>query len=115
MRAPHRLGDPGEAARKAFQMLPQNYQFQGPSYLKGRSEGRSEGRAEGRSEGRAEGRSEGRAEGKADSVLEVLDARGIVVTQEQRRRILECSDLERLGAWLRRAATVADASGLFGS
>ncbi|MBN1611737.1 MAG: hypothetical protein JW940_34205 [Polyangiaceae bacterium] len=93
----------GDAARKAFQMLPQNYQFQGPSYRLGKTEGR------------AEGRTEGRAEGKADSVLVVLEARGIVVTDEQHRQILECDDLERLGVWLRKAATVADASELFES
>jgi hypothetical protein len=91
----------GDAARKAFQMLPQNYQFQGPSYRLGRTEGRTEGRAE------------GRAEGEAEAVLVFLEARGIAVTDEQRQRILECDDLERLGVWLRRAATVADASGLF--
>jgi hypothetical protein len=85
----------GDAARNAFQMLPQNYQFQGPSYRLGRTEGRTEG--------------------KADSILVVLEARGIAVTDEQRKRILACADLERLGVWLRRAATVADASGLFES
>ncbi len=36
----------GEAARKAFQMLPETYKFQGPSYLRGRTEGRTEGRRE---------------------------------------------------------------------
>jgi hypothetical protein len=81
----------GDAARKAFQMLPQNYQFQGPSYRLGR------------------------AEGEAEAVLAFLEARGISVTDEQRERILECDDLERLGVWVRRAATVADASELFRS
>jgi hypothetical protein len=83
----------GEAARKAFEMLPQNYQFQGPSYRRGLAEGE--------------------ARGEARSVLAVLEARGIVVTEEQRARILGCDDLERLGLWVRRAATVADASELF--
>lgn len=85
----------GEAARKAFQMLPQSYQFQGPSYLKGRSDGK--------------------AEGKADAVLEVLAEREISVTEEQRRRILGCDDLKQLGVWLRRAMTAADASELLES
>ncbi len=85
----------GEAARKAFQMLPQNYQFKGPSYLKGRSDGK--------------------VEGKADAILEVLDARGLGVSEEQRRRILACDDMGQLSAWLRRVATVTDASALFES
>ena len=87
----------GEAARKAFEMLPQNYQFQGPSYRRGL----------------AEGLAEGEARGEARSVLAVLEARGVTVTEEQRARILGCDDLERLGLWVRRAATVADASELF--
>jgi hypothetical protein len=33
----------GDAARKAFEMLPETYKFQGPSYSKGRVEGRAEG------------------------------------------------------------------------
>jgi hypothetical protein len=37
----------GDAARKAFEMLPETYKFQGPSYSKGRVEGRAEGRVEG--------------------------------------------------------------------
>ncbi len=93
----------GEAARKAFQMLPQNYQFQGPSYLRGRSEGKAEGRAE------------GKAEDRANSVLVVLEARGIAASDEQRRHILACDDLEQLSVWLRRAATVTEARELFDS
>ena len=45
--------------------------------------------------------------------LTVLEARGIAVAEEQRARILGCDDLERLELWVRRAATVADASELF--
>jgi hypothetical protein len=87
----------GEAARKAFAMLPETYQFQGPSYLRGR----------------AEGRTEGRNEGEAKALLSVLDARGIAVTDEQRQQILGCTDLERLNGWVRKAVTLTSANELF--
>jgi hypothetical protein len=95
----------GEAARKAFEVLPETYQFQGPSYLRGR--------AEGRSEGQAEGQARGQARGQADAVLAFLEARGIAVDEQQRQQILDCTDLERLHGWIRKAATLTDASELF--
>jgi Arc/MetJ-type ribon-helix-helix transcriptional regulator len=60
----------------------------------------------------AQGRAEGRAEAKAQDVLTVLEARGLDVPQELRRRILECTDLATLDQWLRRAAVIAEASNL---
>ena len=56
---------------------------------------------------------EGRAAEKATDVLEVLDARGLVVTDAQRERILGCTDLEMLARWVRRAATVSATDALF--
>lgn len=86
-----------EAARKAFQMLPQGYQFQSETIRKSIEQGRVEGRA---------------AE-KAAAVLDVLDARGLAVTDAQRERILGTKDLETLTLWVRRAATVATVDALF--
>jgi hypothetical protein len=79
----------GEAARKAFEMLPETYQFQGPTYLRGR------------------------AEGEAKAVIAFLEARGLSVTDQQRSQILECSDAERLSSWVRKAATLTDVNDLF--
>jgi len=47
---------------------------------------------------------------KAESVLKVLEGRGIAVSSEQREEILGCTDMERLDRWLLRAgvATSAD-------
>jgi hypothetical protein len=87
----------GEAAKKAFEMLPETYQFQGPSYLRGRTEGRTEGESR----------------GEAKAVLAVLEARGIAVTEQQRQLVLECTDLERLDGWIRKAVTLTDPSELF--
>jgi hypothetical protein len=53
---------------------------------------------------------QGKAEGKAQSVLAVLSARGIDVPDNARARILECTDIAQLDAWLARAVTASAAS-----
>ncbi|MGH3612771.1 MAG: hypothetical protein ACRDRK_09270 [Pseudonocardia sp.] len=58
-----------------------------------------------RNEGAARGEAKGRAEAKADDVLRVLRARGVEVPDDVRARIVGCTDLERLDAWLDRAST----------
>ncbi len=63
-------------------------------------------------QGREVGREEGRTETKAQDVLTVLEARGFAVSEELRRRILECTDLATLDGWLRRAVVIADVSKL---
>jgi hypothetical protein len=45
----------------------------------------------------------------AGAILEVLAARGIVVSAAQRQEILRCHDRDRLARWLRRAAVAASA------
>jgi hypothetical protein len=77
------------AARKAFEMHPQGEKFFSESQRRSVASAR------------------------AADVLDVLDARGLTVSDAQRERILGCSDLEVLKAWLRRAATVATADALF--
>ena len=68
-----------------------------------RSEGEARGRAEGEARGRAEGEARGEARGRAESVLKVLEARGLAVSAAQRQEILDCRDLARLDRWLARA------------
>jgi hypothetical protein len=103
----------GDAARKALQMIPQGYKFQGPTYLKGEAEGRLKGRAEGKAEGKAEGEAEGRIVAQVGALLDVLEARGIALPSTARARIDACKDAAALRAWIRRAATVARAEDLF--
>ncbi|MEW9532930.1 hypothetical protein [Microbispora sp. NPDC049125] len=74
--------------------------------------GVAEGRAEGREEGQAEGRVQGQAQGKAAAVLAVLTARGLQVSDEQRRLIEATTDHDRLDHWLRHVATVESAEQL---
>ena len=91
----------GEAARKAFEMIPETYKFQGPTYLKAHAKGL------------AEGRTEGQALGEAQAVITVLEARGLAPTEQQRQRILACTDLEQLNTWVRKAVTLIDVEELF--
>jgi hypothetical protein len=57
------------------------------------------------SQGEAEGEARGEARGEAKAVLAVLDAREINVPDEIRTKIINCTDLDQLGVWIRRAAT----------
>ncbi|MGI5416328.1 hypothetical protein [Actinomadura luteofluorescens] len=61
----------------------------------------------------AEGKAEGKTEGEAESVLKVLDARGLSVSDEMREQILACTDQKRLDQWLVRATTAEHADHLF--
>ncbi|MFF3392586.1 hypothetical protein ACFYW1_16875 [Streptomyces sp. NPDC002669] len=58
-------------------------------------------------------RDESRAKGLAESVLLVLQARGIAVTDELRERIGSCGDSRLLLQWLNRAATATTADEVF--
>jgi hypothetical protein len=63
--------------------------------------------------GEARGKAEGKAEGKAQAVLAVLEARGFYPTEQQRQRILACTDLEQLNTWVRKAVALVDVEELF--
>ncbi|HET9930018.1 MAG TPA: hypothetical protein VFQ35_04990, partial [Polyangiaceae bacterium] len=54
-----------------------------------------------------------RAAEKAADIIAVLEARGLVVSDAQRQRITETSDLDTLSRWVRRAATVTSTDALF--
>ncbi|MFC9227290.1 hypothetical protein ACFT8W_42275 [Streptomyces hygroscopicus] len=53
------------------------------------------------------------AEVRADALLRFFKARGLEVTAETRERIESCKDMDVLGTWLDRAATVSRAEDLF--
>jgi hypothetical protein len=82
-----------EAARKAFQMLPEGMQFFDDEMQKSYEKGR--------------------AASKAAAVIDVLEARGLAVSDAQRERILGCADLDMLTRFIRLAATVATTDELF--
>ena len=66
-----------------------------------------------RAEGALEGHAKGRLEGKLESILLIVQARKLVVTDEQRARLERCTDPDTLDQWLVRAATVSQTAELF--
>ncbi len=56
---------------------------------------------------RREGKDEGLIEGQVRAILSVLAARGLVVSDQARARILSCGDTALLGRWIVKAATAA--------
>ncbi len=58
-------------------------------------------------QGVAAGKAEGEAEGEARALLRILAQRGLPVSEDQRRRIQECTDIATLDGWLDRALLVA--------
>ncbi|MQY03090.1 RpnC/YadD family protein [Actinomadura macrotermitis] len=74
----------------------------------------AEGIAKGRVEGEAKGKVKGKLEAKAESVITVLEARGVTLPPKVRGRILNSRDLDELDDWLVRAATVGRAEEIFG-
>ncbi|MCR9162650.1 MAG: hypothetical protein ACE37F_03225 [Nannocystaceae bacterium] len=60
---------------------------------------------QGRMRGRAEGKLEGKLETAISSVLRVLEARGLPVSEAQRSRVEDCRNVDTLERWLRAAVT----------
>ena len=70
---------------------------------------------EGKAEGKSEGEARGRAAGKAESVLTILEARGVRVSKALRGKILACTDSALLDQWLRRAASAKSVLDVLGA
>ncbi len=60
------------------------------------------------------GKIEGKIEGKIDSLLELLSHRRLRVTDDQRRRIIACSDPATLDRWFTHALSAASVDELLG-
>jgi hypothetical protein len=69
---------------------------------------------EGVEEGLEKGLEKGLVEGERNTVLMVLKARGLRVTDAQRDLINTCTDLEQLKNWAEAAVTAATAADIFG-
>jgi hypothetical protein len=78
----------GNAARKSFEMLPQGQQFF--------------------SETMRRSFAQGEAMGEAKALVRFLEKRGLVVSDSHRERILACTDIAVLDAWLDQATTVSN-------
>lgn len=57
--------------------------------------------------------SQGEAKGEANALLEVLDVRGIGVSEDLRARVVGCTDIDQLRVWLRRAVTAGSIDEVF--
>jgi len=67
----------------------------------------------GRLEGDREGKREGERKGECQMLLRLLDKRGIMLTEDQRSRLLACTDEAQFQAWFDRALTADHADALF--
>jgi hypothetical protein len=64
-------------------------------------------------EGEARGEAKGEARGEAKAIMTVLESRGLTISEDVRARILACTDIDQLDAWLRRVGTVNTVDELF--
>lgn len=70
-------------------------------------------RQEGKAEGKLEGKAEGKLEGKAEALRLLLAHRGIALMEEERERIVACTDGAQLDRWFERALTATSAAEIF--
>lgn len=52
--------------------------------------------------------------GEAGALLRIVAQRGLPVSEDQQRRIVECTDIDMLGTWLDRVLLVASVDELLG-
>ena len=64
-------------------------------------------------QGELRGMAKGEAKGRAASVVAVLSARGMRLSDQQRARLEACSDVATLDRWIVRAATAESADDVF--
>jgi hypothetical protein len=70
-------------------------------------------RQEGLAEGHKSGLTEGLAVGKRDSLLRIVELRGLTLTEEERDTISRCTDVGKLDHWLKKALTASTAAEVF--
>lgn len=58
-------------------------------------------------------RAQALAQGRAQAIVHILDKRHILLTPEDRQRILSCADMPTLDLWLDRALTASSAEEFF--
>ena len=78
-----------------------------PTILNREAAAEARGEEKGKALGWAEGKAAGRAEMMAESIVKILEARGVAVSPAQREEILSCSDLDQLDHWWSRAASAS--------
>lgn len=84
---------PDDAARDALEALMQTKEYKNDFF------------------DRAE--AQGMAKGKAESLVVVLEYRGMHLTDEQNDRVMSCTDADQLDLWLRRALAATSVGDVF--
>ncbi|AKT35965.1 hypothetical protein [Chondromyces crocatus] len=104
------LSSVNEAAKRSLEeMMKSGHEYQSEFARNYTAQGRDEGLREGRDEGLREGV----LQGKAQSVLAVLEARGLAIPVSVQERVLASVDVAELEGWIRRAMVVGAAADLF--
>ena len=86
-----------------------------PLVRDGYRQGMRDGKLEGIREGKLEGVREGKSAGKAESVLMLLETRGVPLNKSLRDKILSCDDPVTLERWFKKAISATSASEVFAS
>jgi hypothetical protein len=95
----------GESLRSTLEMNLQHW--------KPRSDWGKRFLAERERECEATGEARGEAKGRVESILELLEGRGLAPDPTLRERITACTDLDVLGQWFRRATTAVSTEEVF--
>ena len=74
-----------------------------------------DGYRQGMRDGKREGVREGKSAGKAESVLMLLETRGVPLNKSLRDKILSCDDPVTLERWFKKAISATSASEVFAS
>jgi hypothetical protein len=64
-------------------------------------------------QGEAKGEAKGKAEGKAEALLRLLDKRGLALSDEQQKRVGDCTETAQLDLWFDRAITASSTAEVF--
>ncbi|MFJ2739546.1 hypothetical protein ACIO3O_07755 [Streptomyces sp. NPDC087440] len=83
------------------------------TYFPGRGTFVEESYLAGQAEGQAEGQALGQAAGQAESILRLLEGRGVAVSVEVAERVRGCGEREVLTRWFDRAITAETAEAIF--
>jgi hypothetical protein len=60
-----------------------------------------------------QGEAKGEVKGKAEALLRLLDKRGLALSDEQRKKVGDCTDTAQLDVWFDRAVTASSAAEVF--
>ena len=96
-----------DAYRRVFDEIQQLRDLLEAKWAEGMAKGLAKARAEGKTKGLAEGELEGELEATREALHRLLLRAGLTVTDDDRTRILACTDLATLDRWLDNALGAA--------